>query len=112
MDEKKKSLLERAGFFGFKPVLCKPYRGQTKGKVERTVRYVRENFMVGRKSKDLDDLNISEDQIRTLLGSFSDEIIRVFGAQFAPPAPIQQQSEPQETDTSASTEGESSGFLA
>lgn len=46
-----------AGFFGFKPVLCKPYRGQTKGKVERTVRYVRENFMVGRKSKDLDDLN-------------------------------------------------------
>ena len=45
------------GFFGFKPVLCKPYRGQTKGKVERTVRYVRENFMVGRKSKDLDDLN-------------------------------------------------------
>ena len=61
---------------------------------------------------DLDDLNISEDQIRTLLGSFSDEIIRVFGAQFAPPAPIQQQSEPQETDTSASTEGESAGFLA
>ena len=45
------------GFFGFKPVLCKPYRGQTKGKVERTVRYVRENFMVGKKSKDLDDLN-------------------------------------------------------
>lgn len=45
------------GFFGFKPVLCKPYRGQTKGKVERTVRYVLENFMVGRKSKDLDDLN-------------------------------------------------------
>ena len=46
-----------ADFFCFKPVLCKPYRGQTKGKVERTVRYVRENFMVGRKSKDLDDLN-------------------------------------------------------
>lgn len=26
-----------AGFYGFKPVLCRPYRGQTKGKVERTV---------------------------------------------------------------------------
>lgn len=46
-----------AGFFGFKPVLCKPYRGQTKGKVERTVRYVRENFMIGRKFEGLEDLN-------------------------------------------------------
>ena len=46
-----------AGFFGFKPRLCKPYRGQTKGKVERTVRYVRENFMIGRKYKSLEDLN-------------------------------------------------------
>ena len=31
-----------AGFYGFKPVLCRPYRGQTKGKVERTVAFVRE----------------------------------------------------------------------
>jgi transposase len=28
-----------AGFYGFKPVLCRPYRGQTKGKVERTVQF-------------------------------------------------------------------------
>lgn len=46
-----------AGFYGFKPVLCRPYRGQTKGKVERTVRYVRENFMVGRHYSSLEDLN-------------------------------------------------------
>ena len=46
-----------AGFYGFKPVLCRPYRGQTKGKVERTVRYVRENFMVGIRYNSLDDLN-------------------------------------------------------
>jgi len=46
-----------AGFYGFKPVLCRPYRGQTKGKVERTVRYVRENFMVGIKYNSLNDLN-------------------------------------------------------
>lgn len=29
---------------GFNPKLCKPYRPQTKGKVERMVRYVRDNF--------------------------------------------------------------------
>ena len=46
-----------AGFYGFKPVLCRPYRGQTKGKIERTVRYVRENFMVGIRYSSLDDLN-------------------------------------------------------
>lgn len=29
-----------AGFYGFKPILCRPYRGQTKGKVdERTESY-------------------------------------------------------------------------
>jgi len=46
-----------AGFYGFKPILCRPYRGQTKGKIERTVRYVRENFMVGIHYKGMDDLN-------------------------------------------------------
>ena len=46
-----------AGFYGFKPILCRPYRGQTKGKIERTVRYVRDNFMVGIKYSSLDDLN-------------------------------------------------------
>lgn len=46
-----------AGFYGFKPVLCRPYRGQTKGKVERTVAFVRDNFMVGIRYDSLDDLN-------------------------------------------------------
>jgi len=55
-----------AGFYGFKPVLCRPYRGQTKGKVERTVQFVkvertvqfvRDNFMIGIKYNSLDDLN-------------------------------------------------------
>ena len=46
-----------AGFYGFKPILCRPYRGQTKGKVERTVQFVRDNFMIGIKYKSLDDLN-------------------------------------------------------
>jgi len=46
-----------AGFYGFKPVLCRPYRAQTKGKIERTVQYVRDNFMVGVKFESLVDLN-------------------------------------------------------
>jgi len=46
-----------AGFYGFKPILCRPYRGQTKGKVERTVKFVRDNFMIGIKYNSLDNLN-------------------------------------------------------
>ncbi|MCT8975323.1 IS21 family transposase, partial [Clostridium sp. CX1] len=46
-----------AGFYGFKPILCRPYRGQTKGKIERTVRFVRENFFVGIRFESIDDLN-------------------------------------------------------
>ena len=46
-----------AGFYGFKPILCRPYRGQTKGKVERTVQFVRDNFMVGIQYNSLTDLN-------------------------------------------------------
>lgn len=46
-----------AGFYRFKPILCRPYRGQTKGKVERTVQFVRDNFMVGVRYNSLDDLN-------------------------------------------------------
>ena len=46
-----------AGFYGFKPILCRPYRGQTKGKVERTVQFVRDNFMIGIKYNSLADLN-------------------------------------------------------
>ena len=46
-----------AGFYGFKPILCRPYRGQTKGKIERTVSYVRGNFMTGIRYQNLDDLN-------------------------------------------------------
>ena len=45
------------GFYGFKPILCRPYRGQTKGEVERSVQFVRDNFIVGIKYNSLSDLN-------------------------------------------------------
>lgn len=40
------ALWELVGHYGFVPHLCQPYRPQTKGKVERMVRYVRENFFL------------------------------------------------------------------
>ena len=55
--ELNKQFEDFAGFYGYNPILCRPYRDQTKGKVERTVRYVRENFMAGIKYNSLADLN-------------------------------------------------------
>src|SRR5687768_12427390 len=40
--------LRFAGHWGFTPRACRPYRAQTKGKVERPVRYLRGNFIYGR----------------------------------------------------------------
>ena len=51
------ALLDFAGRFGFRPQLCRPYRPQTKGKVERTIGYVKDAFLVGRVFTDIDDMN-------------------------------------------------------
>jgi transposase len=40
--------LRFAAHWGFTPRACRPYRAQTKGKVERPVRYVRGNLVYGR----------------------------------------------------------------
>ena len=52
--------LDFARYWGFKPRLCRPYRAQTKGKVESGVKYVRRNFLCGlqgREPANLADLN-------------------------------------------------------
>ena len=46
-----------AAEMGFVPKVCRVKRPQTKGKVERLVRYVKENFFPGRSFSDLEDLN-------------------------------------------------------
>jgi transposase len=42
---------------GFQPQLCRPYRAQTKGRVERSVGYLKQNFVPGRIFTTLADLN-------------------------------------------------------
>jgi transposase len=48
---------EFAADMGFVPKLCRVRRPQTKGKVERLVHYVKDNFLPGRTFSDLTDLN-------------------------------------------------------
>jgi len=52
--------LDFARYWEFTPRLCRPYRAQTKGKVESGVKYVRRNFLCGlqgREPSNLADLN-------------------------------------------------------
>jgi transposase len=49
--------LAYAGHCGFRPVACTPGRGNEKGRVEDTVRFLRGNFWPGRTFRDLADLN-------------------------------------------------------
>jgi transposase len=45
-----------AGYWGFTPRLCRPYRPQTKGKVESGIGYVRQSFLCGRAAADCPEL--------------------------------------------------------
>lgn len=49
--------LDFANDIGFVPNVCKVRKPQTKGKVERLVHYVKDNFMPGRVFSDIHDLN-------------------------------------------------------
>jgi len=53
------SLLDFAGVYGFVPHVCRPFRPQTKGKVERAVRYIRDSFLEGECFSDLSDMQTS-----------------------------------------------------
>ena len=44
-------------YYGVVPKACKPYRAQTKGKVERAVAYLKSNFLKRRLPENLEDLN-------------------------------------------------------
>jgi transposase len=50
-------LLELAGHYHFAPQPCAPFRGNEKGKVERTIQYLRHSFFAARRFTALEDLN-------------------------------------------------------
>jgi transposase len=52
-----RSLLALAQHYRFQPRACRPYRAKTKGKVERPFSYIRQDFFLGRRFRNLDDLN-------------------------------------------------------
>jgi transposase len=56
--------LRFAAHWDFTARACRPYRAQTKGKVERPIRYVRENFVYGREF--LNDADLDEQRARWL----------------------------------------------
>ena len=69
--------LDFARYWGFRPRLCRPYRAQTKGKIEAGVKYVRRNFLCGlqgREPTSLDDLN---GRLREWIGNVANQ--RVHG---------------------------------
>ena len=51
-----------ADYWGFEPRLCRPYRAQTKGKVESGVKYLKRNFLRGRVFLDIEDLQAQLDE--------------------------------------------------
>ncbi|HSS64590.1 MAG TPA: IS21 family transposase, partial [Gammaproteobacteria bacterium] len=56
------TLLALAAHYRFEPRPVAPARGNEKGRVERAIRYVRENFFAARTWTDLDDLNAQAEQ--------------------------------------------------
>ncbi|MFN8643565.1 MAG: IS21 family transposase [Candidatus Binatia bacterium] len=63
-----------AEYWGFEPRVCRPYRAQTKGKVESGVKYFRRNFLPGRQFIDQEDF---QEQLAEWTSTIAD--LRVHG---------------------------------
>ena len=50
-------MLDFASYYGFLPRVCHPYRPQTKGKIESTIRYIKSSFWPGLEFDSLAELN-------------------------------------------------------
>lgn len=69
-----------ADYWGFEPRVCRPYRAQTKGKVESGVKYVKRNFLPGRTFVDVVDLQAQLDEWNATIADR-----RVHGTTHEPP---------------------------
>jgi transposase len=69
--------LDFARYWGFTPRLCRPYRAQTKGKVESGVKYVRRNFLCGLQGREPDSLSDLNAQLREWVATVANK--RVHG---------------------------------
>jgi hypothetical protein len=69
-----RGLIALAQHYRFQPRACRPYRAKTKGKVERPFSYIRQDFFLGRRFRNLDDLNV---QLADWLASVAN--VRVHG---------------------------------
>jgi len=69
--------LDFARYWGFRPRLCRPYRAQTKGKIESGVKYVRRNFLCGLQGREPGTLTDFNAQLRQWVWGVSNQ--RVHG---------------------------------
>jgi len=69
--------LEFARYWVFTPRLCRPYRAQTKGKVESGVKYLRRNFLCGLQGREPHSLTDMNAQLREWISTVANQ--RVHG---------------------------------
>jgi transposase len=69
--------LDFARYGGFTPRLCRPYRAQTKGKVESGVKYLRRNFLCGLQGREPHSLADMNAQLREWIAAVANQ--RVHG---------------------------------
>ena len=62
--------LDFARYWGFTPRLCRPYRAQTKGKVESGVKYLRRNFLCGLQGREPNSLADMNAQLREWMAAW------------------------------------------
>jgi hypothetical protein len=66
-----------ARYWGFTPRLCRPYRAQTKGKIESGVKYIRRNFLCGLQGREPGNLSDLNSQLRDWVATVANQ--RVHG---------------------------------
>lgn len=71
-----RDFVDFAGRYGFTPKCARPYRAKTKGKVERTIGFVKGSFLRGRTFTDLADANT---QLQGWLAEANSRIHRTHG---------------------------------